>query len=142
MYEPRRLNQRLPQRPARGHSATVPDMPEPTHPTSRKPDLTGPRVSAYKGRRRDGSEYLALYIPGLEPIYLNKVESRGEKSPVYSGRDGAVFLNRTKDGTRTYLSAKIEGMPKPIPLFEDDPSRPGDSEGPALEPFPARPGPT
>jgi hypothetical protein len=101
-------------------------MPETTQhpPTPRKPDLTGPRVSAYRGTRQDGSEYLAVYIPGLEPIYLNKVpeekRTKGEQSPVYGGRDGAVFLNHSKDGTKTYLSAKIEGMPKPIPLFEGD----------------------
>ena len=98
-------------------------MPETTqNQTSRKPDLTGPRVGAYRGTRQDGSEYLAVYIPGLEPIYLNKVpeekRTKGEKSPVYGGRDGAVFLNHSKDGTKTYLAAKIEGMPKSIPLFE------------------------
>lgn len=100
----------------------MPELTQNNQPASRKPDFSGPRAGAYRGTRQDGSEYLALYLPGLEPVYLNKVpdaERRSEKSPLYKGRDGAVFLNHSKEG-KPYLAAKIEGMPKSIPFFAPD----------------------
>lgn len=104
-------------------------MPETTtqERASRKPDLTGPRVIAYKGVRKDQSEYLAVYVPGLEPIYLNKVpdekRTKGEQSPRYAGLAGVVFVNHAKEGGKAYLSAKLEGFAKAIPLFEADDER-------------------